>query len=177
MPRSFDVSFESPASVEQVHSTFSDEKYWLARLAAFGGGTTLDSFFVGSDGTVTVTTTQDLRHDALPGVVAKLCRGSLNILRNETWRPIGGRRVSGEISVDAAGTPGSGRGAALLAPLRNGSRLKFAATVEFNVPLIGGKVERYIAGQFADGISEIQSFTTMWIAEHLSRDGLTRRHP
>jgi triacylglycerol esterase/lipase EstA (alpha/beta hydrolase family) len=43
--------------------------------------------------------------------------------------------------------------------------------------LIGGKVERYIAGQFADGISEIQSFTTMWIAEHLSRDGLTRRHP
>lgn len=173
MPCSFDVSFESPASVDQVHSTFSDESYWLARLAAFGGGVTLDSFFVDSDGTVTVTTTQDLRHDALPGVVAKLYRGDLNILRNETWRPIGCRRVSGEISVDAAGAPGSGHGAALLAPLGNGSQLKFTATVEFKVPLIGDKIERYIAGQFADGISEIQRFTTMWIASHSSGDGLT----
>jgi Protein of unknown function (DUF2505) len=173
MPCSFDVSFESPASVDQVHSTFSDEKYWLARLAAFGSDTTLDTFFVDSDGTITVTTTQDLRHDALPGVVAKLYRGDLNILRNETWRPIGGRRVSGEISVDAVGAPGSGHGAALLAPLRNGSQLKFTATVEFKVPLISGKIERYISGQFADGISEIQRFTTMWIAEHFSGDGLT----
>jgi uncharacterized protein DUF2505 len=166
MPRSFDVSFESPASVEQVHSTFGDEDYWLARLAAFGGTTTLDSLIVDSHGTVTVTTTQDLRHDALPRLVAKLYRGDLNILRNETWRPIGGRRVSGQISVAATGAPLSGRGAALLAPLGNGSRLKFSATVEFNVPLVGGKIESYIAGQLADGISEIQRFTTTWITEH-----------
>jgi Protein of unknown function (DUF2505) len=166
MPRSFDVSFESPASVEQVHSTFCDEDYWLARLAAFGGSTTLDSLIVDSQSTVTVTTTQDLRRDALPRLVAKLYRGDLNILRNETWRPIGGRRVSGQISVAVIGAPGSGRGAALLAPLGNGSRLKFSATVEFNVPLVGGKIESYIAGQLADGISEIQRFTTAWITEH-----------
>jgi hypothetical protein len=166
MPRSFDVSFESPASVEQVHSTFCDEDYWLARLAAFGGSTTLDSLIVDSHSTVTVTTTQDLRRDALPRLVAKLYRGDLNILRNETWRPIGGRRVSGQISVAVIGAPGSGRGAALLAPLGNGSRLKFSATVEFNVPLVGGKIESYIAGQLADGISEIQCFTTAWITEH-----------
>ena len=171
MPRSFDVSFESPASVEQVHSTFSDEDYWLARLAAFGGSTTLDSLVVDSDGTVTVTTTQDLRHDGLPGVVAKLYRGDLKILRSETWRPIGGRRVSGEISVAAAGAPGWGRGAALLAPSGKGSRLRFTATVEFKVPLVGGKVESFIAGQLADGISEIQRFTTMWITEHACDSG------
>ena len=38
MPRSFDVSTEAPASVEAVHSAFGHEQYWLARLAAFGGG-------------------------------------------------------------------------------------------------------------------------------------------
>jgi hypothetical protein len=178
MPISFDMSFESPSSVEHVHSTFSDEKYWLARLAAFGGDTTLDSFFVDADGTVSVTTTQDLRHDALPAIVAKLYRGDLNILRNETWEPIGGRRVSGEISVDAVGAPGSGRGAALLGPLRTGSRLKLTATEEFRVPLIGGRIERYIAGQFASGISEVQRFTTMWIAEHRLRAAdWHRRYP
>jgi hypothetical protein len=166
VPLSFDASFESPASVEQVHSAFSDEDYWLARIAAFGGSITLDSLIVDSDGTVIVNTTQDLRHGGLPGMLAKVYRGDLNILRNETWRPIGGRRVSGEISVAAVGAPGSGRGAALLAPLGNGSRLIFTATVEFKVPLVGGKIESYIAGQLADGISEIQRFTTMWITEH-----------
>lgn len=166
MPYSFDVSFDSPASVEQIHSAFSDSDYWLARLAAFGGGITLDSLIVDSNGTVMVTTKQDLRRDRVPGIIAKLYRGDMNILRNETWKPIGDRRVSGEVSVAATGLPGSGRGRALLAPLGNGSRLTFTATVEFKVPLVGAKIESYVAGQLAEGLSDIQRFTTMWITEH-----------
>ena len=89
---------------------------------------------------------------ALPGMLAKLYRGDLNILRTEKWRPAGDRRVSGEISVAVTGAPGSGHGAAVLAPSGDGSRLKFSATVEFKVPLVGGKIESYVAGQFAEGI-------------------------
>jgi hypothetical protein len=166
MPRSFDVSFDSPASVERVRSALSDEDYWVARLAAFAGSTTLDSLIVDPDGTVTVTTTRDLRHGALPGVVAKLYPGDLSILRVETWRSIGGGQMRGQISVTAAGTPLSGAAVALLAPLGNGSRLKFTGTVEFKVPLVGGRIESYIAGQLAEGICEVQRFTTTWISAH-----------
>jgi hypothetical protein len=81
------------------------------------------------------------------------------------WRPIGDRRVSGEISVAAVGAPGSGRGTALLAPLGTGSQLKLSATVEFKVPLIGGKIENFVAHLFAEGLAEIQRFTTGWITE------------
>jgi hypothetical protein len=176
MTHSFDVSFESPASVEQVHSTFSDGNYWLARLAAFGGCTTLDSLSVDSDGTVTVITTKDLRHNALPGIVAKLYRGDLKVLSNETWTPIGDRRVGGRIDVAVAGAPGSGRGTALLTPLGKGSRLAFTATVQFDVPLVGGKIESYLAGQFAEGITELQRFTTSWITEHASAAARHRRN-
>jgi hypothetical protein len=167
MPRSFDMSFESPASVEQVHSALGEEDYWLARIAAFGGSKTLDSLVVDSEGTVTVTVTEDLRHSALPGMLARLYRGDLNVRSNETWRVVGDRQVSGEISVAVTGAPGSGHGAAVLAPLGNGSRLTFTATVEFKVPLVGGKIESYIAREFAQGIPEIQRFTTGWISEHV----------
>ena len=158
---------EFPASVEQVHSAFSDEDYWLARLAAFGGSTTLDSLIVDADGTVTVTTTQDLRHDGLPGVVAKVFPGDLKILRKETWRPIGGRRVTR--GGQCRGARGAGIGpwrGAVLAPRGNGSRLRFTGTVEVKVPLVGGKIESYIAGQLAEQIPAIQRFTTAWITEH-----------
>ena len=116
--RSFDVSFESPATVEQVHSAFGTQDYWLARLAAFGGAKTLDSLVVDSDGTVTVTVTEDLRRGGLPRMLATLYRGDLNIVSTEKWRPAGDRRVSGEISVAVTGAPGSGHGAAVLAPSR-----------------------------------------------------------
>ena len=71
MPRSVDFSIESPASVEQIHSAFSEEDYWLARLAAFGGIGKLDSFITGTDGSVTVVVIQDARHERMPGLVAK----------------------------------------------------------------------------------------------------------
>ena len=166
MPRSFDMSFESPAAVEQVHSAFGTQDYWLARLAAFGGAKMLDSLVVDSDGTVTVTVTEDLRRGGLPRMLATLYRGDLNIVSTEKWRPAGDRRVSGEISVAVTGAPGSGHGAAMLAPAGEGSQLTLSATVEFKVPLVGGKIETYVAGQFADGLVEIQRFTTTWISEH-----------
>jgi Protein of unknown function (DUF2505) len=165
MPRTFDMSFESPVTVEQVHSAFGTQDYWLARLAAFGGAKTLDSLLVDDDGTVTVTVTEDLRRGGLPRMLATLYRADLNIVSTEKWRPAEDSRLGGEISVAVNGAPGSGHGAAMLAPSGDGSRLNLSATVEFNVPLVGGKIESYVAGQFADGFAEIHSFTTNWITE------------
>ena len=166
MPGSLDLVVEFPASVEQVHSAFSDEDYWQARLAAFGGSTTLDSLIVHADGTVTVATTQDLRRHALPRVAAKVFPGDLKILRKETWRPVGGRRVSGEVTVSTPGALGTGRADALLAPTQDGSRLRFTATMEVKVPLVGGKIESYIGAQLADQIHAMQRFTIAWITKN-----------
>jgi hypothetical protein len=167
MPRSFDVSTDTPASVKEIHSAFGDEQYWLARLAAYGGDTiTLDSLIVDDDGSVAVATTQDLRHDLLPGVLAKVFPGDLKVVRKETWRPIDGRRVHGDVSITASGVPASGVGSAVLAPIADGSRLRFSGTLQVRIPLVGGKIEKYIAAQIAEEIPELQRFTTNWISEH-----------
>ena len=114
MSHSFDILTESPATVEQVHAAFSREDYWLARHAAFDATTTLDSLIVEADGTVAVGATQYLGRQLLPGVVAKLVLGELKILHSETWRPVGDRRVRGQVSVSAPGGLGSGRAEAWL---------------------------------------------------------------
>ena len=165
MSHSFDVLTEWPASVEQIHAAFGREDYWLARLATVDGSTTLESLIVDDDRTVRVTTTQDVGRDLLPGIVAKYYRRDLKIRHTETWRPID-RQLHGEISVAVSGAPGSGSGAALVAPTQNGSQLTFTATVEFKVPLVGGTIESFIAREFAQGIPELQRFTSMWITEH-----------
>ena len=164
MPRAFDVSADSPATVEQVHSAFSDEDYWRARLATMNGSTALESLSVDDYPTVRVATTQDLGSDLLPGIVAKFYRRDLKVRHTETWTR-SGDQLRGEISVAVSGAPGSGSGAAAVAPTQNGSRLTFNGTVEFKVPLVGGTIERFIAREFAQGIPDIQDFTAKWVTE------------
>lgn len=166
MSRSFDILTESPASVEQVQAAFSREDYWLARHAVFDATSTLDSFVVEADGTVAVRATQHLGRQLLPPVVAKLIPGELKIVHIETWRPVGDRRVHGQVSVSVPAGLGSGRADAWLVPAANGSQLRFAATVELKIPLIAGKYEKSIQADMAENIPAIQRFTTTWIAEN-----------
>jgi hypothetical protein len=165
VPRSVDFLLESSASVEQIHSAFSEEDYWLARLAAFGGIGKVDSLIIGTDGSVTVVIVQDLRNERLPGLVAKFYPRNWQVVQKETWSPIGDGLVRGEVSIATHGAPGSGFGTALLAPAQNGSRLKCTATVEFKVPLVGGKIESLIGRQLAKQFSAVQGFTAKWITE------------
>ena len=89
MPRSFDMSTDYVVTVDEVFQAFSEEQYWLARLADSGADdTTLDSMRLGGpsgdDGTVDVITTQVLRADRLPGVVTQFHRGDLRIRRGKS---------------------------------------------------------------------------------------------
>jgi hypothetical protein len=166
MPRSFEVSVESPASVEQVHAAFGREDYWLARFAAFDSASTLDSLTVDADGTVTVDVTQHLGRRLLPGAVAKLVAGDLKILHSETWRALGDRRVRGQVSVSAPGGLGSGRGEAWLTPAGHGSQLRFGGTAQVKIPVLGGQLERVIVADLVQNMPTVQRFTTTWISEH-----------
>jgi hypothetical protein len=166
MPRSFDASVESLASVEQVRAAFSAEEYWLARIATQNGNSTLTSLVVvDDDQAVRVTTTQDLGPDLLPGIVAKFYRRDIKIEHTETWTP-SGDQLRGEISVAVSGAPGSGSAVASVAPTESGSVLTVNGTVEFKVPLVGGTVESFIAREFAKGIPDIRDFTARWVDEH-----------
>jgi hypothetical protein len=168
MPRSFDMATEYSGSVEQVHQAFSDEQYWLARLADSGADDySLDSMAVDAEG-IDIKTTQRLRVDRLPGVVTQFHRGDLSLVREEAWTPIRDGQATATIKVSIIGAPATLSGTAVLAPAKSGggSRLEFKATVEVDVPLVGGKIENFIGSQLVDLLIAEQRFTTVWITEN-----------
>jgi hypothetical protein len=166
MSRSFDISTESSASVEQLHAAFSSEDYWAERFAKSDGNIVLDSLVVEADGAVTMSATQHLGRQLLPGVVAKLVRGDLKIAHDETWGPVTDRQVRGQVTISAPGGLGSGRAEASLTPAGTGSQMRFLTTVEIKIPLLGGKFEKSIGADLAKSIPAIERFTATWIAEH-----------
>jgi hypothetical protein len=166
MPRTFDVSTESTASVDQILEAFGDREYWRARLALFtGGSASLDSLNTSPSGEVTVRLRIGMLRDRLPKVVTQLRRGDLEMVRNETWTPTGDGRAIADISVTVPGAPLSAAGQAVLEPQGDGSRLTYTATVAVKVPVVGGKIEHIIGEQTLDEISRLQRFTTEWITE------------
>lgn len=167
MSKSFDLSTETPVSVKEAFSAFGDEDYWLARVASYTAGKgSLESLVVDADGGVTVATTVSLLRDRLPKVIGKMLVGDLKIVWNETWASSGADKVCGNIRIAMRGTPLSGFGTALMTTAGAGSRLQYTATIDANVPLVGGKIETYIGTQLARPIDAIQRFTTEWIARH-----------
>lgn len=166
MPRSFRVSTETTAEVPAVLAAFGKRDYWLARLAAYGGDSmSLDSLAVAVDGALAVATSQDLRHDMVPAVITRALPGATEILRTESWRPVGGE-VHGKVTITARGVPGSGAGVAVLEPVSGGCRLNFSGTLQVRVPLVGGRIEKYIADLIVKEMPQMHQFTTEWISDN-----------
>jgi len=166
------MSTDYGATVEEVLRAFSEEQYWLARLADSGADdTTLDSMQIGGpsgdDGSIDVITTQVLRSDRLPGVVNQFHRGDLRIRREERWDPVTNGSATATITGSILDSPASLTGDAVLEPLAEsgGARLKFRATVEVRVPLVGGKLENFIGSQLVELLIAEQRFTNMWIGD------------
>jgi hypothetical protein len=169
MPRSFDMAAEYDGSVEQVHQAFSDEQYWLERLADSGADDySLDSMTTDARGSIDIVTTQTLRSDRLPGLVTQFHRGDLSLVREETWSPVRDGKATATIKGSIPGAPVALTGYAVLAPAKSGrgSRLEFNVTVEVRVPLVGGKIENFIGSQLVDLLIAEQRFTTVWLTEN-----------
>jgi Protein of unknown function (DUF2505) len=172
MPRSFDMSTDYGVTVEEVLRAFSDEGYWLARLADSGADdTTLDSMQLGgpsgTDGSIDVITTQVLRSDRLPGLITQFHRGDLRIRREEKWEPVTNGSAPATITGSILDAPASLSGTAVLEPVAEtgGARMKLRATVEVRIPLVGGKLENFIGNQLVELLIAEQRFTTTWIGE------------
>jgi hypothetical protein len=167
MPRSFDMAAEYDGTVEQVHQAFRDERYWLDRLAGSGADkATLDSMTGDGEGGIDVITTQTLRSDRLPAVVAQFHHGDLSFVREETWSAITDGRATAAVSGSIPGAPATLSGTGVLMPSDNGSRLELKVTVEVRIPLVGGKVEGFIGSQLVNLVDAEQRFTSAWIREN-----------
>jgi hypothetical protein len=165
MPRSFDMATTYEGTVEQVHSAFLDEQYWLARLADSGADDArLDSIELLPDGGVQAITTQVLRAFRLPGVVTQFHPGDISIHRTEQWGPVNGGKADGTVTGSITLAPVSLTATAALGSAARGARLSFHATVEVRIPLVGGKLENFIGSQLVNLLTAEQRFTTAWIA-------------
>jgi hypothetical protein len=161
------LTAESPNSIDRIRSAFDDDDYWQTRLSNFEAASpTLDDLTTDAAGTTSVIMTMRFGGDQLPGPLQRLRLGSLEIIQHERWYALVDGRVRGVIAVDAPRTPISGDGSVELSAFGSGTHLAGTAKVDVSVPLIGGTIASFVAGQLGNGIVDIVRITDSWLAEH-----------
>lgn len=117
------------------------------------------------DGSVTVVTRRVVPLD-VPGFAKKVLSPRQSVTQTDEWSPPdaqGGR--DGTFTVEAKGSPVKIRGTLHLAPTgASGCTNTTHVTIECKVPLIGGKIAEFVAGDTRRAIAHEES----WIRGHLA---------
>ncbi len=97
----------------------------------------------------------------VPGFAAKVLKSENVSMQRDEWEPAeadGTRR--GTFEITAAGTPVKVRGVMTIAPSgKAGATYSAVATIEVKVPLIGGKIAGFVAGDVDKGLAQDAEFT------------------
>jgi hypothetical protein len=170
MPRTFALSAQYPVSVEDVYATFADQRYWLARLADSGAdAAVLDAMTVDAGRGISIATTLCISRCRLPALAAQFHPGDLEVVRSEQWSAIRDRTAHARVIGKVLRAPARLSGDAVLESTATGCTLHFTATVQVDIPLVGGKVESFIGAQLAGLMTAEQRFTSQWVAQEDQR--------
>ncbi|WP_070379317.1 DUF2505 domain-containing protein [Rhodococcus sp. WMMA185] len=154
-------SYSFPAA--EVHAALTDEQYWRDRLEQVGGpGAALEQVTTGP-GTISVSMSQTIPAEHLPGIVTKIRPGDLLIKRTETWNALVGERAACTFTAEVEGAPATISGTQTMTSIGTGSKVQLDGRAEVKIPLIGGKIEGAIADEVLRLIEKEQEFTHRWL--------------
>ena len=94
-------------------------------------------------GGLVVTTSRRLPA-AVPGFLQRFAPADGRVTQTDTWEPAGAGR-SGTWAVTFPGSPGVLGGRTTIEPTTGGCRWTVSGSVRIGVPLVGGKVEGFLA--------------------------------
>lgn len=100
--------------------------------------------------------------DEVPSFAKKLVGARINILQEETWHS----PTSADLSVTIPGKPGEMLGTITVAGDDAGVTETVDVQVKVSIPLLGGKLEDFIAGMLLRALKAENRVGVRWLAEH-----------
>lgn len=142
------LNFKFDHDVETVANLLADPDFLVERSLAMGE---LDASAEvdGTDEEYTVSMTRRVKQD-LPAVLAKMFNTEQEMQMTETWR-WDQDGYTGDYKVTVEGQPVVVSAQFSLKPDGDGSVYSISHSAKAKIPLVGGKVEKFILGQTTDG--------------------------
>jgi hypothetical protein len=159
------IEHDYAADVEVVFALISDPEYIERKYVALGGRDVSVERDDSGDGGCKVVTKRTVTIE-LPGFASKVLTPSQSPIQIENWLPANaaGERVC-NYTVEAPGTPSRILGTHKLTPTASGCHHTIDIDAKVNIPLIGGKIEKFAAEQGRADIEAQFAHTDAELAE------------
>ncbi|KAA9164892.1 DUF2505 domain-containing protein [Amycolatopsis acidicola] len=154
---------EFSQGVPEVFAAQTGEPALRARLQEIGGdNASLLDYTEGPAG-VRFQLRQGVGAEKLPSAVRKLHRGDLFVDRHEQWR-LDGERATGTAKATVSGVPGEITARTELTPGNGGTVLRITGEVKISIPIVGGKLEDFVADQITKLLAREAEYSAQWLA-------------
>jgi len=163
-----EIAYPYDAPPENVFAMFTDPEFLTAKFAA----TEAVAFEVvecteAADGGFRLVTHRTVRAD-IPGFAKKFFKPENAMTQTEDWGPASDGARDGTWRIEPHGVPVSvsTSGTTRLEPVGAGAVQHITATIKVGVPLVGGKLERFVYDQAKKTMDLEHAFGRRWLAEH-----------
>lgn len=151
-------------SVDEVYEAFTDPDFYVAKFEAIGARnvTVVDSSK--DDDTFSIVTEREVPANA-PAALKSFIGEWSELRQEEEWQGDDGEEFYNELTISSPSVPVSITGVMTLSGDEGSCVNDIEMTVKCSIPLVGGKLEKFVAGDVASNLDAEFDF----IAEYLDR--------
>ena len=163
-----EVDHDYAASPDAVFAMLSDPEFLRAKFEAIEAlAYEIVECTATADGGLRLVTKRTVLAD-IPGFAKKFFKPENSMTQTEDWGPLVDGVREGTWRIEPHGVPVSvsTSGTTVLAPAAGGSVQRIAATIKVGVPLVGGKLERFVYDQAKKTMDLEHAFGQKWLADH-----------
>lgn len=150
--------------VGEVLAAQTGEPALKARIAGIGGPGSALLGYTAVPGGVRFTLRQGVPADKLPSVVRTLHSGDLFVDRQEEWTHAGGD-PTGTVHATVSGVPGDITVRRTITAEGGRTVVRSTGEVKIRIPLVGGKLEGFVAGEITRLLAREAELTGQWLRE------------
>ena len=157
---SHDLRYDG-ATPEQVHAMLADPSF-REEVCAYQGYPEREVSVTREGDGMTVTVDQHRPADEVPSFARKFVGDEINILQEEDWSV----PTHGDLTVTIPGKPGHMAGTIVLKGDDAGTTETVNVEVRVKIPLVGGKIEAFIADMLLKALKAENRVGKDWLASH-----------
>ena len=157
MATSVEAVHEYDHPVEIVYEAFTDPDFYLAKFSGVGARN-VEIIASGDDqGVFSVETSREVPLD-VPGALKSLLGAWTTVIQSEEWIEGEEDEFLNELNIDSEGVPALLTGTMTLYPSGDGCINEVVMRIDCRIPLVGKKLERFIADSTADQLAAEYDF-------------------
>lgn len=164
MSTTIEAIHEYDQDLETVYGEFTNPDFYVAKFEGVGARDVEVVASSDRDGVFTIETSREVPLE-VPGPLRSLLGGWTTIVQTEEWTETEDGEYVNTLDITSDGVPASMCGAMRLYATDRGCANEVTITIDCSIPLVGGRLERFVGATTAEQLDEEYAFVKAWLEE------------